>query len=37
MKNILAILNIMLLISASADPTEHGFLKLNIEKTFPRT
>ena len=32
-KNILPILNIMLFISASTAPVEHGFLKLSIKKT----
>ena len=34
MKNILVILNLMLVISASAAAPERGFLKLNNEKTF---
>ena len=37
MKNILAILNIMLVVSASTAAAECGFLKLNIEKTSLRT
>ena len=37
MKNILVILNIMLVISASTAATERGFSKVNIEKTTLRT
>ena len=37
MKNILAILNIILLISASTTAAERGFLDLNIDKTSVRT